>query len=82
MPRPRKLSTDSRRITSPTESVVATMIGEITLGRICTLMMRKPPAPAAVAATTYSRSRTLNASPLTKRATLVQLTREMITMIR
>src|SRR3546814_13861726 len=47
MPSPRKLSTDSSRMMPPTDSVVATMIGETTLGRMCTSMMRGPLAPSA-----------------------------------
>ncbi len=37
-PKPRKLSTDSKRMTRPTVRVQATMIGVTTLGRICVAM--------------------------------------------
>src|SRR5260221_660195 len=45
MPRPRKLSTDSSRMMLPMESVVATISGEATLGRMWTRTMRGALAP-------------------------------------
>ena len=50
MPRPRNERIDSNRITPPTASVVATMIGEVTLGRMWRQMIRLGRAPSAPAA--------------------------------
>ncbi len=82
MPRPRKLSTDSNRMMLPTDSVVATMIGETTLGRMCTAMMRHGPAPIERAAVTNSRARMRSASARTSRATVVQPNSATMTTMR
>ncbi len=66
----------------PTESVVATMIGETALGRMCTSMMRAWPAPKAWAARTNSRAFKDRVAPRTRRATVVQPTNEIRITIR
>ena len=82
MPRPRKDRIDSNRMMPPTDSVVATMIGETTLGRMWTNITRLFDAPSAWAARTNSRAFIDRVEPRTSRATPVQPTIEMIATMR
>ena len=82
MPRPRKLKTDSSRITLPTDRVVATRIGDIAFGRIWRNMMRAAVAPCARAASTKARSFSDRVAPRTSRAVVVQPTSAMMATMR
>ena len=68
MPRPRKLSIDSVRIAAGTRSVQRTMTGSMPFGSTWRSRMRPVLAPAARAASTYSRSRTASAAARVTRA--------------
>ena len=73
MPKPRNESTASREIAIPTVSVAATTIGPIVFGSMWRSMIRRSPAPAARAASTYSFSRSDRKTPRTIRAMVVQI---------
>src|SRR6266511_3118637 len=72
IPKPRNERAASIRIAPATVSVMLTMIGPIAFGRMCLNMMRRSPAPAALAASTYSFSRSERKTPRTTRAIPVQ----------
>ena len=82
MPRPKKLSTLSNLITSPTASAVATRIGEIVLGRTWNSITRQGGAPMATAARTKSRDLSDSVAARTSRATVVQLNSAVISTMR
>src|SRR5665213_1634802 len=81
-PSPRKLSTDSNRMISPTESVVATTSGAITLGRMWRRRICGTPAPRLCAARTKSCRRVTRVAPRTSRAAVVQPTSTASTTMR
>ena len=75
-PRPRKLSVASDTIASPSSTDAMTMMGAKLLGRMCSIVMRRSPAPIARAASTNMLSRRLMTVERTTRATTGTLTME------
>ena len=62
-PTPRNDKVASVMITTPSIRVPSTTAELITLGRICRSMIAGPRHPTTLAASTYSRSFTLNTAP-------------------
>ena len=81
-PKPRNESAASARMAAATTSVALTMIGPMVFGMMCRRMMRVSPEPDALAASTYSFSRSDRKTPRTIRAMPVQKTSARIIATR